>query len=294
MAWLKRAAAALALMLAGIAPALSAVDAIDTSLREEVHRLPVSGTDAQIVMTGYRPSGSGPFPWIVLSHGTAPSADKNRTIGRYRNPQLVHEWVRRGYAVLVPVRRGYGDSGGQHLGDGYGTCERPDFRAAGENAAKDILAAVEWARTQRDLDPARWMLVGQSSGGFSSIYVASKRPPGLMAVLAFSPGRGGDPDKRRGAPCASGKLADLFASVAPKVSVPVLWFYAENDQYIGPQTQRLWFDAFQAAGGHGQLVVVPPFPERQGHGVFPSPRGTPLWTSAVERFIDTQHVPLRF
>ena len=74
----------------------------------------------------------------------------------------------------------------------------------------------------------------------------------------------------------------------------VLWFYAENDAYIGPATQKLWFSRFIEAGGRGDLVVVPPFPERRGHGVMPSPAGTVLWTSAVDGFLKARHVPMPF
>ena len=80
---------------------------------------------------------------ISLSHGTATTADANRSIGRYRALKPVREWVRRGYAVLVPVRRGYGASGGEKFGDGYGSCSRPDFRRAGEGAAMDLLELAE-------------------------------------------------------------------------------------------------------------------------------------------------------
>jgi len=267
---------------------------LDAALREAVHRVPVAGTDASIVVTSFRPPGDGPFPWIVLSHGTATTAEANRAIGRYRPLPPIREWVRRGYAVVVPVRRGYGASGGEHFGDAYGGCARPDFRRAGEGAALDLLATIAWARAERDLDTKRWLLVGQSAGGFASIYTATKHPDGLVAVLAFAPGRGGDPEKRPGEPCASDRMAELLASIAPQVPVPALWFYAENDQFIGPRVQKLWFGSFRSAGGRGELVVIPPFPERLGHGVFPSTRGIPLWTSAVSRFFATQGLALSF
>jgi dienelactone hydrolase len=89
-------------------------------------------------------------------------------------------------------------------------------------------------------------------------------------------------------------MADVFASLAPRIIVPVLWFYAENDQYFGPATQRRWFDAFRAAGGRGELVVSPPFPAGRGHGVFPSPAGVPHWTPAVAAFFQTQGIALPF
>src|SRR6266536_158952 len=289
-------AAALCLLLLAAAPVAWARaprrgDTLELSLREEVHRVPVSAAGASIVATSFRPDGQGPFPWIVLSHGTATTLQANRAIGRYRNTSLAHEWVLRGYAVLVPVRRGYGASGGEKLGDDYGICGRPDYRRAGEGAALDLLATVEWAKEQRDLDAKRWLLVGQSSGGFASIYTASKRPEGLVAVLAFSPGRGGgEPGQHPGEPCAADRMAKLFASIAPQIEVPVLWFYAENDVYMGPRVRALWFESFRSAGGRGELIVVPPFPDRLGHGVFPSPKGTPLWTAAVARFFKSQAV----
>jgi dienelactone hydrolase len=243
------------------APCLAQTEKLDAELRDTVSTVPVPATGTAIVVTSYRPRGDGPFPWLILSHGTATTLEANRAIGRYRPLNPVREWVRRGYAVLVPVRRGYGASGGEHLGDAYGSCSRPDFRRA---------------------------------GGFASIYTASKRPDGLVAVLAFSPGRGGDPDKRRGEPCASDRMAALLAAIAPQLAVPVLWFYAENDEFIGPRVQKLWFESFRSAGGRGELVVAPPFPSARAHGVFPSSAGTPIWTTAVAAFIKSQGLALPF
>jgi dienelactone hydrolase len=193
------------------------------------------------------------------------------------------------------VRRGYGATGGEHFGDAYGICARPDFQRAGEGAAVDLLVTAEWAKGQRDLDATRWLLVGQSAGAFASIYTASKAPAGLRAVLAFSPGRAGGQDTPTGEPCAPERMADLFGSIARRIPVPVLWFYAENDERISPRVQKLWFESFRDAGGRGELVVVPPFGGAQGgHGLFPSSAGTPIWTSAVAAFFKSQRVALPF
>ena len=269
-------------------------ETLDASLLESVANVPVAAANTNIVVTGFRPQGAGPFPWLVLSHGTATTLQANLAMERYRPLNPVREWVKRGYAVFVPMRRGYGAKEGRHLGDAYGSCSRPDFRRAGEGAALDLLATVEWVKAQQDLDPKRWLLAGQSAGGFASIYTASKRPAGLVAVLAFSSGRGGDPNKRPGEPCGSDKMAELYASIAPQITVPVLWFYARNDQYIGERVQKLWFDAFRSGGGRGELVVIPHFRQALGHGVFPSPIGTSSWTSAVADFFRSQKIDLPF
>lgn len=282
------------LVLCGLAWVAQAAadDARDASLREEVHRVEVPAAQATIVVTTYRPPGAGPFPWILLSHGSAVTPEANRALGRNRNTPLARQWVQSGYAVIAPIRRGYGSSGGSNFGDDRGSCSQPDFRGAGEGAAIDLLATLAWTRQQKDLDPQRWMLVGQSAGGFASVYTASKKPAGLQAVLAFSAGRGGDPDKRPGEPCAAQGLATVMRDVAGSIQVPVLWFYAENDAYIGPPVQKLWFDSFVAGGGRGKLVVAPPFPHRRGHGVFPAKEGFALWKPVVTEFLQSQRVGL--
>jgi dienelactone hydrolase len=290
---IRRVALLLAVLLAACVP-VPRGEKIAPALREEIHHVPVAAADVTIVVTTFRPRGNGPFPWLVLSHGTHTTAEANRAMGRYRPLTPVREWVRRGYAVVVPVRRGYGVSGGEHFGDSYGTCARPDFRRAGEGAALDLLATVEWAKAQPDLDPRHWLLVGQSSGGFASIYTASKRPAELTAVLAFAPGRGGRPDTHPGEPCHPERMAELFRSITPRIAVPVLWFYAENDQFIGPAAQKLWFETFRSAGGRGELVVLPPFPTARGHGVFPSTDGLPLWPPVVAAFFHSQGVAMPF
>jgi hypothetical protein len=110
--------AALCLLLAGalVACALSPVRAaekLETSLREAVHSVTVAEAGANIVVTSFRPRGEGPFPWIVLSHGTAPTAEANRALGRYRPLNPVREWgaprlhgARAGTARLWRERRG--------------------------------------------------------------------------------------------------------------------------------------------------------------------------------------------
>jgi len=88
-------------------------------------------------------------------------------------------------------------------------------------------------------------------------------------------------------------MAELFAAIAPQIAVPVLWFYAENDEYIGPRVQKLWFESFRAAGGRGELVVVPPFPRAPRQPCFPLPPDVPLWTAAVAAFFKSQGSPYR-
>ena len=59
-------------------------ETLDASLREAVQNVPVAAAGTTIVVTSFRPRGDGPFPWLVLSHGTATTLEANLTKGRYR------------------------------------------------------------------------------------------------------------------------------------------------------------------------------------------------------------------
>src|SRR5205807_7446392 len=90
---------------------------------------------------------------------------------------------------------------------------------------------------------------GHSAGGMVAVFTAGMRQPeGLVAVLAFAAGRGGNPALHPGVPCAAEPLARVLERVGRSIKVPVMFYYAENDQYFNPETTRFWFKRFTAGG----------------------------------------------
>jgi dienelactone hydrolase len=204
-------------------------------------------------------------------------------MGRYRVLSRIREFTKRGFAVIVPMRRGYGDTGGAWA-ETYFRCSAPDYYAAGVQAAVDLVATLDYARRLEYVNRERIILFGQSAGGFASIAAASRNPPGVVAVVNFSGGRGGQPDTRPGEPCDADGMTRTIARFAQTIRVPVLWHYAENDRYFAPEHVRAWFRAFEAAGARGTLVMQPPF-GNDGHGMFAVAAGLPIWTAAFDAFI---------
>ena len=244
--------------------------------------VPAPHADHPLAATLVRPPGIGPFPLIVLNHG-APYSDRIRAgYGYWDKPALLGQFVRRGFAVIVPVRRGFGATGGRYAED-YGGCVDADFRRSGLAAADDIIAAVRFAARLPFVDGSRILLVGQSAGGFSSIAAASRQPPGVIAVANFSGGRAGDPEERPGRPCLAGRMADTIEAFARTVEVPVLWHYVENDLFFSPTVARRWFEAFRRGGGVGTLVIQPPVPS--GHSVLLAREGAAIWGPVFDRFL---------
>ena len=76
-------------------------------------RIPVSNGNYSIAARILRPDGAGPYGAIILNHGAAVSAEDRRT----ESPDLlIHtaaHFARRGYVVVLPLRRGFGATGGE-------------------------------------------------------------------------------------------------------------------------------------------------------------------------------------
>src|SRR5215469_16294798 len=84
---------------------------LDSQINERVLAVPIGGDDPAILeVTYFKPPGPGPFPLAVLNHGKGDVEPKQEA--RYRSPYLAHYFVSRGYAVALPMLRGYAGSGG--------------------------------------------------------------------------------------------------------------------------------------------------------------------------------------
>jgi dienelactone hydrolase len=235
-----------------------------------------------------RPRGDGPFGAIILNHGVPATAAAREAESPALFLHTATAFAQRGYAVFMPVRRGFGATGGTFAED-TGSCSNPDFHGGERAAAADVLAASEFARKLPYVDGSRIILAGQSAGGVAALYAAAQRPQGLAAVLAFAAGRGADP-AHPGVPCAAERLAAVFEDLGRAIQAPVLLHYAENDRSFGPATSQLWFRRFNANGARAEYLLQPPF-GADGHYLFSDQAGVRIWLPAVERFLERNGIP---
>ena len=231
-----------------------------------------------LAATEYVPEGEGPFPAIVISHGTpATAAEREKVTAKY--PSASAALVKMGFVVVNPLRRGYGKSGGTYEED---TDRCRFFADAGLEIAKDIGAAVAYLRKHPKVDPDRIVLVGQSGGGWGSLAAATRDDVPIRGVVNFAGGLGG---KVGGVPhnnCQPDWLVAASAKFGKGARVPSLWVYTENDQYFGPDLSRRMHAAYTEAGGKATYVLLPPFRE-DGHMLFG--HGVALWQDRVETFL---------
>lgn len=253
-------------------------------VREEL-RIPMKeagpdGLEAYVI----KPEGAGPFPLAVLNHGTPQDYSKLKGLSAAEmNKQLI-EFARRGFIAISVMRRGYGTSGGSWPGgwpEDFGPCYDPDYMSAAAAAVIDLRAAIAFLSTRPDVDPKHIIAVGESAGGYATVALTADPPPGLVAAISFSGGRGGIV---AGSVCGLDRLVATFGEFGKRSRIPMLWLYSENDQLFGPAVANRVKDAFVSAGGEVKFIMTPPL-LKNGHHLFWD--GISVWTPLVDDFLES-------
>ena len=230
-----------------------------------------------------RPVGEGPFPLVVVNHGSEQDA-----IERSRMPlpefDAVTEWfLARGYAVLLPLRPGHGETGGRYLED-QGRCSNADFGKSGRATADSIAMAIDFMTRQSFVKPDGVVIVGNSAGGWGALALASRNPANVRAIVNFSGGRGGRNLGKANKNCSPQKLISAAESFGRTARTPTLWLYAENDTYFSPDLSKRMAEAYRTAGGTMEFHLLPAV-VGEGHNLIQTSGPAATWTPYVEKFL---------
>lgn len=250
--------------------------------------LQIAGEPAEVVAHLYKPPGDGPFPLVIFSHGRAPNRLDR---AKLRNPVLVghaNYWLKRGVAVVAPVRPGYGETGGSDREDSFihwdgDQCRsNPDYTRTAEHARDTVVATYRWAQQQPWVRKDRILLEGQSVGGLATVAAGALNLPGVVGFVNFAGGAGGNPERSPGKSCMPGNLTQTYAAFGRQAREPSLWLYAENDLYWGAEMPQQWHAAFRAGGSDTRMVQTGPVEGHDGHQLLNY--GGRMWSGPLNAF----------
>ncbi len=249
-------------------------------------KVPIDGREFRLAVHIFRPSGAGPFPLVVIHHGTPVSI----VDARKQKPgfSAASAWFAgQGYLVVVAQRPGFGQSDGPYL-EPSGPCSNRDYVRDGRQTAMVESAIVRTASQLPGVDPTRIIVVGQSAGGFGAIALGDAPPPGVVGIISFAGGRGGDDHEHI---CSGADRLALAARTFGQTNqVPQLWLYAVNDHFFPPAVAHLLFDAYQAGSKPAvRFVELPPF-DGDGHKTlgYADPA---VWANPVATFLAEVQTP---
>ena len=252
---------------------------LDYRMNERVVQVP-AGRDGRAMLetTVFRPNGPGPFPLLVINHGKDPGSPSAQPRDRFY--YMAAAFVKRGYAVMVPMRQGFANSTGRYRDRGC------DMTANGYLQAEDIRSAIDYARTQSWIDADHVVVAGQSYGGLATMALGTEELRGVRGLINFA---GGLRDDSAGCGWRSA-LVSAFAEYGANNKIPSLWMYGENDSLFGPDLANRMHEAFQQAGGKARLVEFPSF-KRDAHGMLASRDGEKIWLADTMRFLKQVGMP---
>jgi carboxymethylenebutenolidase len=248
----------------------------------------VRSGDARLHARLWRPAGTGPFPAILLNHGSGRTREELERLGPYERQaeSIGPVFAKHGYVLLYLFRRGVALSADQGVSSvdlmnreaaqhGVHSRNRLQLQLLEHREAGDVRAAIRFLRTLPDIDSRDIGLIGDSFGSSLTLLVAEREPSMRAVVMFATAGFSWDrsPELR----------ARLLTSVA-RVSAPVFFIHAAND-YTTASGETLDARRSQLGKPH-RLQIYPAIgrtPE-DGHGFLYS--GASIWENDVFAFLD--------
>jgi len=257
---------------------------------------PSSGSETIVVHNGpvtlhallWRPQGRGPFPAILLNHGSGRTRADLEQLGPYERQAdiLGPLFARHGYVFLFLFRRGVGPSTDQganavdlmnseSAAHGLQARNTLQLRLLENREMSDALAGLAFLRALPEVDARNVAVIGHSFGGSLTLLMA-EREPSLRAVVIFS--------------CAgyswdrSPELRARLLTAVERIHAPLFFIHAANDYSV---TSGQALDArLQQLGKPHRLKIYPPIGRTPDDGHSFLYLGVNIWEPDVFAFLD--------
>src|SRR5712691_11386769 len=236
----------------------------------------------------WRPQGSGPFPGILLNHGSGRSREQLERLGPYeRNAETLGPvFSRHGYVFFYLFRHGVGTSSDQGANafdlmnkesaeHGQEARNTLQLRLLENRDMDDALSGLKFLRALPYVDARNTALVGDSFGGSLTVLLA-EREPNLRAVVVFS-GAGYSFDR-------SPALRERLFTAIDRIAAPVFFIHAANDYSLS--SGKVLDARREHIGKPHRLKIYPPIGHTVDDGHDFLHLGVNIWEPDVFAFLD--------
>jgi dienelactone hydrolase len=255
-----------------------------------------SGPETVLIQSGsatlhamlWRPQGRGPFPAILLNHGSGRTREDLERLGPYEQnaEKLGPVFARHGYVFLYLFRRGVGLSSDQganavdlmnseSAAHGLEARNARQLQLLDNREMGDALSALKFLRALPYVDAKDVALVGHSFGGSLTVLMA-EREANLRAVVVFS-GSGYSFDR-------SPELRARLLAAVDHIAAPVFFIHAENDYSLS--SGKVLDARRQQIGKPHRLKIYPPIGHTVDDGHDFLHLGVNIWEPDVFAFLD--------
>jgi dienelactone hydrolase len=279
-----------AVFLAGLSFWLSSAQAGVDAADENIAVPYTDKYNDQEVLRGHicRPAGVQKPQLVVLNHGSPPNAaDRVHMEPIPCHNEAVGWFLQRHYAVVIVLRTGYGATGGLWT-EGNPHCNDADYYSDGMDTAREIDAIVNYAVTLPDVDPQGVIVVGHSAGGWGTVAYDSMPHPHVTAFINMAGGRGGHYHNAAFSNCHPERLVQAMTRFGETATTPMLWVYAANDSFFGPDLASQMLANFKAAGGKADMFSAGAC-GTDGHHLFMGSGGSAIWRPQMDAYLASQH-----
>jgi len=236
----------------------------------------------------WRPQGPGPFPAILLNHGSGRTREDLEHLGPYeRNAEkLGPVFARHGYVFLYLFRHGVGLSTDQ--GASAVDLMNSESAAHGQQARnalqlqllenremEDALSGLKFLQALPYVDARNVAAIGDSFGGALTVLLA-EREPNLRALVVFS-GTGYSFDR-------SPELRARLLAAIDHIAAPVFFIHAENDYSLS--SGKVLDARREHIGKPHRLKIYPPIGHTVDDGHNFLQLGVTIWETDVFAFLN--------
>ena len=236
----------------------------------------------------WKPAGPGPFPAVLFNHGSG-GATAGETAGMpitEAAARLAPLFTKRGYVFFYPFRRGQGPSAdvAPYIRDRLATEEKEHGRAARQQLQdtlmeteqlEDVLAALTFLKSVREVDASSLVLMGHSFGGQLTLLAAALDDT-VRAAVSFAAAAGSWP--------RSEEVRRVLREAVGRARCPIMLIQWAND--FSTESSTALGAVLERPGPSPVVALYPALgssPEDGHSGLY---LAVPQWEPDVFRFLD--------